>query len=165
MRIALVALALAFTLPLLALAEPATVVRATDLKQSPATDAATLAPLAENAKVQTLERKGGWTRVKTEAGAEGWVRMLTLRYAGGGEAKSGDSGIVQLLNVARTGTSGTQVATGVRGLDAELLANATPNAAELDKLQGYAAPKEAAAQFAERGPLQAQRVEYPKDAE
>lgn len=163
MRIALVALA--FTWPLLALAEPATVVRATDLKQSPATDAATLAPLAESAKVQTLERKGGWTRVKTEAGAEGWVRMLTLRYAGGGEAKSGDSGIVQLLNVARTGTSGTQVATGVRGLDAELLANARPNAAELDKLQGYAAPKEAAEQFAARGPLQAQRVEYPKDAE
>lgn len=152
-------------LPALALAEPATVVRATDLRQSPATDAATLAPLAENAKVQTLERKGGWTRVKTEAGAEGWVRMLTLRYAGGGEAKSGDSGIVQLLNVARTGTSGTQVATGVRGLDAELLANARPNAAELDKLQRYAAPEEAAAQFAARGPLQAQRVEYPKDAE
>jgi hypothetical protein len=161
MRIALLALAL----PLLALAEPATVVRATDLKQSPATDAATLAPLAENAKVQTLERKGGWTRVTTEAGAEGWVRMLTLRYAGGGEAKSGDSGIVQLLNVARTGTSGTQVATGVRGLDAELLAHARPNAAELDKLQRYAAPEEAAAQFAARGPLQAQRVEYPKDAE
>jgi hypothetical protein len=151
--------------PALALAEPATVVRATDLKQSPATDAATLAPLAESAKVQALERKGGWTRVKTEAGAEGWVRMLTLRYTGGGEAKSGDSGIVQLLNVARTGTSGTQVTTGVRGLDAELLANATPNAAELEKLQGYAAPKEAAAQFAERGPLTAQRVEYPKDAE
>jgi len=151
--------------PALALAEPATVVRATDLKQSPATDAATLAPLAESARVQALERKGGWTRVKTEAGAEGWVRMLTLRYAGAGEAQSGDSGIVQLLNVARSGTSGTQVTTGVRGLDAELLANARPNAAELDKLQGYAAPKEAAVQFAERGPLQAQRVEYPKDAE
>jgi hypothetical protein len=151
--------------PALVLAEPATVVRATELKQSPATDAATLAPLAESAKVQALERKGGWTRVKTEAGAEGWVRMLTLRYAGAGEAKSGDSGIVQLLNVARSGTSGTQVATGVRGLDAELLANAKPNAAELEKLQGYAAPKEVAVQFAERGPLQAQRVEYPKDAE
>ena len=161
MRIALLALAF----PLLALAEPATVVRATDLKQSPATDAAALAPLAENAKVDALERKGGWTRVQTEAGAVGWVRMLTLRYAGGGEAKSGDSGIVQLLNVARTGTSGTQVATGVRGLDAELLAHARPNAAELDRLQRYAAPEEAAAQFAARGPLQAQRVEYPKDAE
>lgn len=160
MRIALVALAL--TLPLLALAEPATVVRATDLKQSPATDAATLAPLAESAKVQTLERKGGWTRVKTEAGAEGWVRMLTLRYAGAGEAKSGDSGIVQLLNVARTGTSGTQVTTGVRGLDAEEIANAKPNAAELQRLQGYAATGEAAAGFAASGRLQPQKIDYPK---
>ncbi len=150
--------------PLLAAAEPATLIRATELKEAPATDAATVARLPENAAVETLERKGGWTRVKAGAG-EGWVRMLALRYTGGGEAKSGDSGIVQLLNVARTGTSGTQVTTGVRGLDAELLANATPNAAELEKLQGYAAPKEAAAQFAERGPLQAQRVEYPKEAE
>jgi hypothetical protein len=148
--------------PALALAEPATVVRATELRQAPASDAAVVAPLAENAQVEALERKGGWTRVRAADGAEGWVRMLGLRYAGAGEAKRGDTGIVQLLNVARTGTSGTQVTTGVRGLDAEQLANAKPNAAELKKLQGYAVSGGAAAGFAARGKLRARKVDYPK---
>ena len=160
MRAALLALAL---LPLLAAAGPATVIRATEMKASPATDAAAVAPLAEQARVDALERKGGWVRVKAESGAQGWVRMLMLRYAGAGEERRGDLGIVQLVNVARTGTSGTQVATGVRGLDAEQLANARPNAAELERLHGYAATPEAAAGFAAHGGLQAQRVEYPRE--
>lgn len=159
MRAALLALAF----PLLAAAEPASVVRATELKAAPATDAATVAPLAESAKVDALERKGGWTRVRAEGGREGWVRMLLLRYAGAGEAKQGDSGIVQILNVARTGTSGAQVATGVRGLDAEQLANAKPNEAELQKLQGYAATNDAAAGFAAQGKLEARTIDYPKE--
>jgi len=155
--------ALLLLAPALALAEPATVVGATELRQAPASDAAVVAPLAENAKVEALERKGGWTRVRTAAGAEGWVRMLGLRYAGAGAAKLGDTGIVQLLNVARTGTSGNQVATGVRGLDAEQLANAKPNAAELKKLQGYAASGDAAADFAASGKLEAHKVDYPRE--
>ncbi len=145
-------------------AEPATVIRATELKKEPGTDAPTVAPLAEGAKVDALERKGGWTRVKAEGGAEGWVRMLQLRYgAGGGEAKSSDSGVSQLLNVARTGSSGTQVTTGVRGLDAEMLAKARPNPGELSRMSGYAVNKDAAAGFAAQGPLRAQRVDYPKE--
>jgi hypothetical protein len=139
------------------------VIRAIDLTATPASDAATLAALAEQSTVEVLERKGGWTRVKTAAGAEGWVRMLALRYAGGGEAKQGDTGIVQLLNVARTGTSGTQVTTGVRGLDPEQLKNARPNPRELERLQGYRASPDAAAAFAERGQLQPQKVDYPKE--
>jgi hypothetical protein len=157
--------ALLLAVPLLApapcRAEPATVIRATELKQAPATDAASAGQLAENAKVDALERQGGWTRVKAAGGTEGWVRMLVLRYEGTGAARQGDSGIAQALNVARTGTSGTQVTTGVRGLDAEQLTNAKPNTAELKKLERYSASKDAAAAFAERGPLRAQQVSYP----
>lgn len=149
--------------PVLALAEPATLIRDTELRASPASDAAVVAPLAVNAKVDALERKSGWTRVRAEGGREGWVRMLTLRYAGAGEARQGDSGIAQVLNVARTGTSGTQVATGVRGLDADQLANAKPNEAELKKLQGYAATGDAAAGFAAKGKLEARKIDYPKE--
>ena len=149
--------------PVLCLAEPATVVRATELKQQPATDAASVAPLAENARVDALERKGGWTRVKAEGGAEGWVRMLALRYAGAGDVRQSDSGVAQLLNVARSGTSGAQVTTGVRGLDADQLANARPNAAELKKLERYSASKDGAADFAAKGSLQPRRVDYPKE--
>jgi hypothetical protein len=150
-------------LPALCLAEPATVMRATEIKQQPATDAPAAGQLAENAKVDALERKGGWTRIKAESGAEGWVRMLALRYAGAGEAKLGDSGVAQLLSVARSGTSGAQVTTGVRGLDAEQLANARPNAAELKKMENYAASKDHAEGFAAKGNLRPQRVDYPKE--
>ena len=146
--------------PLTAAAEPATLVRAAELKKEPATDAARVADLAENAKVDALERSGGWVRVKTAAGAEGWVKLLSLRY--GGTARAGDSGISQALNAARTGSSGTQVTTGVRGLDEEKLSSARPDPAEFKRLQGYAETKQASSGFAESGKLKAQRVEYPK---
>ncbi|HYT47030.1 MAG TPA: SH3 domain-containing protein [Burkholderiales bacterium] len=149
----------AFLLPIACAAEPATVIRATELKQGPATDAPTVAQLPVNTAVDALERKGGWTRVKAPGG-EGWVKMLSLRY--GGAAKAGDSGVSQLFNVARTGSSGTQVTTGVRGLDAEQIAAARPNAAELKKLQSFAETRDASSAFAEGGRLQPQRVAYPK---
>jgi hypothetical protein len=151
---------LALLFPLTVAAEPAMVIKAVELKKDPATDAATVAQLAENTAVDALERKGGWTRVKAGA-AEGWVRMLALRYAADGAAKPGDSGASQLFNVARTGSSGTQVTTGVRGLDADQLAAARPNAAEMKKLGGFAATKDAAAGFAAQGKLQPQTVSYP----
>jgi hypothetical protein len=153
-------LALLLLLPTLLFAEPATVIRATELKKEPASDSATVADIPENAAVDALERKGGWTRIKA-GGSEGWVRMLALRY-GAGPAKSGDTGVSQLFNVARTGSSGTQVTTGVRGLDEKQLANAQPNPAELAKLENFAADRDAASSFAAQGKLDARTVDYPK---
>jgi len=154
-------LALLLFAPVLALAEPATVIRATELKREPATDSATVASLAENTAVEALERKSGWTRVKA-GNDEGWVRMLALRFGGTTAAKPGASGLTQLFNVARTGTSGTQVTTGVRGLDAEQIAAAQPNPAELAKLEKFAADRNAAENFAAQGKLAARPVDYPK---
>jgi hypothetical protein len=152
---------LALLFPLLGHAEPATLIRATELKSQPATDASTVAQLPESTAVEALERQGGWTRVKAAAG-EGWVKMLALRYGGSGSAKKGDTGLTQVFNVARTGASGTQVTTGVRGLDEEKLANAQPNPAELEKLNNFAVQRPAAAGFAARGKLSAHPVDYPK---
>ena len=155
-------LLLAFLLtPLLACAEPATLIRATELKKDPATDAPTVAELAENTAVDATERRGGWTRVKA-SGGEGWVKMLTLRYGTPATARQGDTGLSQLFNVARTGSSGTQVATGVRGLEAEQITNAQPNPAELRKMQGFASTPPAAAAFAAQGRLHSQTVAEPK---
>lgn len=153
--------ALLLLFPLLAYAEPATVIRATDLKQEPATDAATVASIAENTAVDALERKGGWTRIKAPAG-EGWVRMLALRFGTSATVKAGSSGLTQLFNVARTGTSGTQVTTGVRGLEADQIASAQPNPAELAKLERFAADRAAAEKFAADGNLAAKALDYPK---
>jgi hypothetical protein len=148
--------------PFLAHAEPATLVRAAELRAQPATDAATVTQLAADAAVDAGERNGGWVHVKTQGGAEGWVKMLALRYGGSGTAKRGDTGISQAINVARTGASGTQVTTGVRGLDEADIKTARPNPAELKKLEGYAESKQSSAGFAESGKLKSQRVEYPK---
>jgi len=149
-------------LPLLARAEPATLLRASELKAQPASDAKTVTQLAADAAVDAGERSGGWVRVKTVSGAEGWVKMLALKYGGTGAAKRGDTGLTQAINVARTGASGTQVTTGVRGLDETDIKAARANPAELKKLEGYAESKQGSASFAESGKLQAQRVEYPK---
>jgi hypothetical protein len=148
--------------PLLAQAEPATLARASELKAQPATDAATVTQLAADAAVDAGERNGGWVRIKTQSGAEGWVKMLSLRYGGPGAAKRGDSGLAQAVNVARSGASGTQVTTGVRGLDETDIKTAKPSPAELKKLESYAESKDASSRFAESGKLKAQRVEYPK---
>jgi hypothetical protein len=149
-------------IPALGWTEPATVIRTTELKKAPATDAPTVAELAPTTLVDALERRGGWTRIKAQAG-EGWVKMLALRYGASGPGqRGGDSGFAQLFNVARTGSSGTQVTTGVRGLEAEQIANAAPNAVELKKMQGFTVSSDAAARFAAQGKLRPVAVEEPQ---
>jgi hypothetical protein len=88
--------------------------------------------------------------------------MLSLRYGNATAAKKGDTGISQMFNVARTGSSGTQVTTGVRGLDESQLVNAQPNPDELAKLEKFAADANSAAGFASKGKLTAKTVDYPK---
>jgi hypothetical protein len=135
-------------------------VRRTELKAEPYTDAAPVGSLAEKAQVRVVSRQGGWMKVESQA-ASGWVRMLSIRMASNADARSGDSGVGALFNVARTGSSGTAVATGVRGLDKEQIQNAKPNPAELEKLSGFRADKGAAERFAEGRPaLQQQPVDY-----
>ena len=157
MKAALILLAV----PLLALAEPATLVRPTELKQEPATDAAKVADLPADAAVDAGKRAGGWIFVRAASGEEGWVKLLALRY-GAGAAKKGDTGLTQAINAARTGSSGTQVTTGVRGLDDEKITTARPNPAELKKMEAFAVPASASAEFAGKANLQRQNVSYPK---
>lgn len=148
--------------PLICAAEPASMVRKTELKDAPATDAGKVADLPENAEVDAGERRGGWILVRTASGQQGWVKMLSLRYGDSAAAKRGDTGLTQAFTAARTGSSGTQVTTGVRGLDDEKITTAHPNAAELRKLEGFASSGNASAEFAERARLQRQDVVYPK---
>lgn len=154
---------MAFAAALSAWAETGQTVKATDLKKTPFTDAETVASLPENTTVDILKRQGPWMQVKTN-GKEGWVRMLSLRMGNG--AKSDGSGTAAglggLLNIARTGSSGNTVATGVRGLTKEELANAQPNPEEMRKLKQYTVSAKEAKAFAAAGGLKSQQVEYLK---
>lgn len=141
-------------------AETAYLVRATELKAKPFTDAATLVTLAGQSKLEVLARQASWMQVKTEAGV-GWVKMLSVRMGNSGApGKSGDSGLGKLFNLATTGSSGSTVTTGVRGLSEEQLQNAQPNPEAFKTLQGYATKKDEAQKFAKAGALKAEKLDY-----
>jgi hypothetical protein len=136
-------------------------VRSTEIKQQPYSDAATVATLAEKAGVDIIARQGGWVRISSDHG-NGWVKMFSLR-SDSAVRKPGDSGLQSMLNVARTGSSGITVATGVRGLTEEDLKNAQPNPGEFAKLQDYAANKAKAERFAHDAKLKSLQLDYLPD--
>lgn len=149
-------------------AESALTVRATELQAQSQSDAATLATLSQNTKVDVLRRSGAWSEIKTAAGLTGWVRMLALKFdADGGSqtaapAKSSANplgALNSLLSTGRTSNTAT-VTTGVRGLSEEDLQNAQANPDELQKAQKFAADKGAAQAFAQRTKLTPSKLEY-----
>ncbi|MGB8518032.1 MAG: hypothetical protein WCD45_09095 [Gallionella sp.] len=146
-------------LPLLVYADQiAYTVRSTEIKQKPFSDAASVATLAEKASVKVLQRQGGWTKISSDQG-DGWVKMLDLRGSDT-STKKGDTGLGSLFNLGRSGSSGTTVATGVRGLSEEDLKNAQPNPEEFAKLQTFAADKPQAEKFARGGKLKTQSLDF-----
>lgn len=139
------------------MAESGTVLKDTPLRSEPSASASEVARLKARETVEITVRKGAWAGVKTPAGAEGWARILNLRTGSGIAASVSGS---QLASVFATGSSGSSVSTGVKGLSAEELIASSPDAAELAKLDGYAVSSSDASQFAGQVPLQAQRVAY-----
>lgn len=151
---------LGLTLSFSASAENAVTTKETEVKGEPFSDAATLATLPPNSSVEIIKRQGGWTQVQPENGAKGWVRMLNLRLGSDAASRQGDSGIGSLFNLARKGSSGNTVTTGVRGLSEEDLRTAQANPQELKRMQQFSASAAEAQKFASAGKLQKQQVEY-----
>lgn len=151
------AAAVALALAGAALAEPGTVLKPTELRAEPLGSAEVLGQLAAKDAVDISERRGAWAAVTTAAGQAGWVRVLNLRTASG---EAGPGGGAALAQAFRTGSSGTAVSTGVKGLSAEELRNASPDAAEAARLAGFAATPDDARAFASQHQLASQDVEY-----
>ena len=130
-----------------------------ELKREPFLDADTVGKLPAETPVQILERKNAWLRV--QAGEKsGWLRMLNVRTVAA-SGKSGESGLGKAFSLAISGSTGSSVATGVRGLDKEQIAKATPNLAELTRLDSYVVPDAAARSFASADPRLAEpKVDY-----
>jgi len=147
--VAWLSLALAATL-LYAAARPALTVHETELRGDPAGNAVSVATLPAESEITVFERKGGWYRVESEAGA-GWLRLASLRFPSTLQRES-DSGVDLLLNSMRTGTyagkasSGTT--TGVRGLDGSDIDSASPSEAQFEKLEAQASSADAGRAFA-----------------
>lgn len=131
-------------------AETATLARDTTLHEQPLGNAAIVATLKAQSLVTVDARKGAWARVTTTDGKTGHLRILNLRST---STQKGDSGVSALASVFRTGSSGSSVATGVKGMSAEELTSAAPNEAELQKLHGLRASEEEARRSAGRAGL------------
>jgi uncharacterized protein YgiM (DUF1202 family) len=156
MRVAL-ALLLLLAAPAFA-QETGYAVRETEVKKEPYSDAQTVGTLAEKAQVKVLDRQNGWMQIESGTQA-GWVRMLSIRMDSGSSGFV--SGLKSLFSVARTGSSGRTVTTGVRGLDKEDIKNAKPNPEEVKKLAGFAASRSDAEKFAAGNPkLATQKIDY-----
>ncbi|WP_269531199.1 hypothetical protein [Chitinimonas sp. BJYL2] len=141
-------------------AENGTLIRSAELKQKPFIDAAKVTDLEASTALEVVSRQGAWMQVKV-AGKTGWVKMLNVRVgAGGAKSGSGSGGLLSAVSLFKTGSSGTTVTTGVKGLSEEDLRNAQPNPDQLAKLNGYAVSADEASRFARAGKLQSQKLEY-----
>ena len=125
------------------------------LKAEPYSDAKSAGTITRGDKLDILEKKGAWLKVKT-ATSQGWVRLLSVkRSASGSEA----GGILALAS-GRSGTGQVVSTTGVRGLNEEELKAAKFNEAEIKTLESYAIGTAQAKKFAAAGGLSAQKIDY-----
>jgi hypothetical protein len=147
--------------------------RATDMRAAPDDASMLVQSLPAQTKVQVLERKGAWSRVKTDT-QTGWVRMMHLRggvtieeAAPASSRTSGGgflSGFNRMLGGSQTSNQRAQSATiGIRGLSPEELKTATPNAEALAQMKSFASSKPDAERFAKDAPLA--KADVPDPAE
>lgn len=156
---------LLFAIPAADAAETGYTLRATEVKDKPFLDAASVVTLPEKTQVEIVTRQGAWMQIKTREVKSGWVRMLSVRL-GSLDQKPQTSGnllsAIGIGNRPRT-TSSSTVTTGVRGFSEEDLAKAAPNPAEVEKMKGFAVTPAEAGSFASAGKLAAQAVAYFDD--
>lgn len=143
-----------------AAAESGLLIRKDNLRGQPFIDAPVVVWLEANEPLSILDRQGGWMQVDAR-GKSGWVRMLNVRLpssASGG----GQSSLLAASAMYRTGSSGSTVTTGVKGLGESDLRTAQPDFNQLAALEAQGvSPADATAQAADNK-LAPNQVEYLK---
>jgi hypothetical protein len=135
--------------------EPGSALKNDSLKAEPFSDAKSVGSLARGDKLDILEKKGAWLKVKS-AKAQGWVRLLSVKRSGSGN----EAGGVLALASGRSGTGQVVSTTGVRGLNEEELKAAKFNEEEIKTLEANTISAEDAKKFAIAGGLSAQKIDY-----
>jgi len=143
-------------------AESGYTIKATDLKDKPYIDAVTIVTLPEKTQIEIVTRQGGWMHVRAPDKQQGWVRLLSVRLGNPDKRAKSGGNLLSAIGIGsrpRPTTTAT-VTTGVRGFSEEDLAKAAPNAAELEKMKGYAVTVADAQQAALQGDLEARQIGY-----
>jgi len=154
--------ALVLFLPAAYAAENGYTLKATELKDKPFLDAVTVVTLPEKTPVEITTRQGAWMQIRTKDKQQGWVRMLSVRLGNPDQKPRGGGNLLSAIGIGnrpRTSTTAT-VTTGVRGFSEEDLAKAAPNAAELEKMKGFAATAADAQQLAAQAKLDRRQIAY-----
>jgi hypothetical protein len=139
-------------------AESATVTKDTEMRAQPAATAEEVGKLKAKDTVEVAGRQGVWSNVTTSAGVTGWARVFNLRMPPSATTKN--AGGANLGALFATGSSGATSTTGARGLNANDLMQASPDATELAQLDGFASNDGDARGFAAQVPVNAQQVPY-----
>lgn len=132
--------------------------QATPLREAASSSARTLLEIPAKTRVAILKRQGGWYQVQTQAGQQGWLALLSLRFDKAASAQSSN-----LANLLQSGTQVAPaggVATGVRGISEEQLQSGAGATPQLQALDRYAVSPSDARAFARDGELVSQSIDY-----
>lgn len=143
-------------------AEPksASLVRDTELKHKPFSDAATVATLPRALDIRVLSRQSSWLQIKAED-KNGWVKMFSVRFSGPAETTSDTfAGTKELFNLITTGSSGSTVTTASRGLDENRFSEPMPDPAAFTVMQQLTVSRSQARAFAREQSLQKRQKDY-----
>jgi hypothetical protein len=127
------------------------------LRAEPFSDAKMAGSLNRGDKVDILERKGAWLRIKAGK-STGWVRLLSIKR--GEASKSSDASGLLSVASGRAGTGQVVSTTGVRGLNEEELKSAKFNEEEVKKMEANSISADAAKKFAAGGGLKTRKQDY-----
>ncbi len=137
-------------------------VQDTELRAEPSNTAASLGRIGKQASVLVQARQGGWYQIQTGNGQQGWVPLLSLRFATTGQT-TGSSNLGSLLSLGSKAAPASGVATGVRGIsDEQLKGGGGSLPADLQYLEHFAAQPGEARAFAQQGGLQSQPLPYAR---
>ncbi|NNM51033.1 MAG: SH3 domain-containing protein [Pseudomonadales bacterium] len=144
-----------------AYASNATVVRDVNLLADHYGDAATVGQLKAHDRVQVLKDSGAWVQVMLPDKTQGWIRIFDVDCTPpGSSTQSTLVGLGSLVHLLGTGSTGTTVSTGVKGLSEEQLKLAEPNWQAWNVLASYAVTPSQARHYAANVPLKAVKVPY-----
>lgn len=136
--------------------------RDTQLRSAPADNAPVVAPVKANTPVtRQPERQGAFVQVQVD-GKTGWLHMFDIGSPASAAASSGGGNVLRGLGSMFARPTSTTVSTttvGIRGLDANDIANAQPNVSAVTTAEGMRVSAADAQQFAARSQLRAQSVE------
>ncbi len=146
------------------------VIVATELRATPTTDGKILVQVAKGNKVDQIETRTGWIKVKF-ARYEGWVRQTHVKSleaaapASSSTAGSGASSGGSLVSMFGGGGNRPTSTTGAKTITPEDLEKAQPNPVEMAQLEKYAINMGQADAFARSGKVVAQKIDAYTGAE